>query len=115
MLRLTNMWKTLILLLLINCSRPGKYEVLPEIDEGTAGLPVDKIIPQKNYEYWEYRFSDFSKYEVLCSRGVSLLRDSSEFENQTSGIFTECQPDYVFSTSWQLKMGKWRSLIAKTS
>ena len=105
-LRRTNMWRTLILVLLVNCSNPDKYEFLPEIEEGTAGLPVDKIIPQENYEYWEYRFSDFSKDEVLCSGGVSLLKDSIKFDNQTSGMFTECDPGLCIFYVMAVKNGK---------
>ncbi len=101
-------WHTKMILLLfigimMGCS-VDNYTALPVEIYESGNLPIDKIIPSESYDYWEYRFSDIGKEEVIYKRGEQQL-DSISIENQTNGFFVECDPLLCYSYIVAVKDG----------
>ncbi|WP_281239947.1 hypothetical protein [Flavobacterium praedii] len=96
---------------LISCNNIEYNSLEPEKTE-TENL-LKKIIPNKNYEYWEINYVYGLTPKVIFSRGKKELKKTFKTEGISGGFFIGCQPGYCYYTINFLENGKWNSLKDK--
>ncbi|WP_133243379.1 hypothetical protein [Flavobacterium sp. 103] len=94
-----------VFLIFLSCE-DLKYKSLDSEKTGIENL-LKKIIPNKNYEYWEINYVYGFTPKVIFSKGKKELKKKYNFEENNGGFFTGCQPGYCNYNINFLENGKW--------
>ena len=104
----------IFLFTLISCNKynvkiePGFTKIDKSFDD--RDKLIVKIEPNKNYQYWEYVFSqpffEKDKDRIIHQSGDSSLKLKYKFINPKKGFFNECHPAWCYSYIAYLENGK---------